>query len=126
MVINFDVLGSFEELLTSSTGKGQSMIDPILDEIQKNYLVQDEKRKDLWLYNDLQGKFVSQMKPYLNISKDEAVNVIHRCFLAAAERRILIGDGLEILVMERNLDNSAGQETWKTTIKHGFAQLPFY
>lgn len=125
VVASFDVLGSYEELLVSSTGKGQQMIDPILDELKVKYLVGREEIRNghLWDFDEVSGGFVTRgEKPYLNITKDQAVNAIHRCFLAAAEREISIGDSVEIYMVEKNDMGSIDAKK----IHRGHLQLPFH
>jgi 20S proteasome alpha/beta subunit len=44
------------------------------------------------------------LPPQLNISKEDALNYVERCFLAAAERDVTIGDGIEIYLLEKQID----------------------
>lgn len=101
MVVQSDVLGSYEELLVSSCGKGQSMIDPILDEVRSKYVVNESGGSDLWRFDDVSGKYVSENRPFLNISKVEAYNVIEQCFLAASQREISLGDSVDVFLLEK-------------------------
>ena len=96
-----DVLGSYEELLVSSCGRGQPMIDPILDEVRSKFIVDDSSGSDLWRFDDVSGKYVSDQRPYLNISKNEAYSVIKQCFVTASQREISLGDGVDVFLLEK-------------------------
>ena len=90
---NYDAVGSFERVKTSCLGKGQQLIQPMLDEFSGM-----EEDNALW---DLSGKSEGR-SPYLELNEDEAVNFVKKAFLAAAEREISIGDGAEIYIISRD------------------------
>lgn len=90
---NYDAVGSFERVKASCVGKGQQLIQPMLDEI--SCMDEDDA---LW---DLSGKSEGK-SPFLELKEDEAVNLVKKAFLAAAEREISIGDGAEIYIISRD------------------------
>lgn len=94
-------MGSFERVKATCSGKGEAMILPMLDEITKM-----EEDLSLWENSFTQGKFIEkEIKTFIKLSKIEAIDFARKCFLAAAERDITIGDGLDIFVLEKSNNN---------------------
>lgn len=104
------------------------MIDPILDELKDRHLVGTNKGdNDLWHYNSLQGKFISNNKQYLNITKQQAIDAIYRCFLAAAEREISVGDGIEVFIIEKDAEKSCSSSGhFPVIIRKSKLKLPLH
>lgn len=94
----YDAIGSFERVQTSCSGKGEYLIQPILDE-----LTDMEEDDSLWRINESGDSFesISESSFVQSLSCEEAVKCIVRAFRAAAEREISVGDGLEVLVLRR-------------------------
>lgn len=76
------------------------MIQPILDEVLEQAGMRDD---DTWQFDEISTRFVSPAlsKP-LRISQKTAVNLITRCFRAAAEREISLGDGFQVMILQRS------------------------
>ena len=116
-------MGSSERVAAACEGKGQKMIQPILDEI--THMDEDDS---LWeISGNGENAFVSSISSSLdagNLNKDgdisawndriqhqkglcigldsdEACQVVLRAFRAAAEREISVGDGLDMWIVKR-------------------------
>ena len=100
----YDAVGSFERVPAFCSGKGEQLIQPILDSLLKvklNSALQHEGRisegttSDIIL-DDSDDNYVS------DISSEEASNIVISAFRAAAEREITVGDGLELLIIKKD------------------------
>ena len=102
------MLGSNERVAAACSGKGEHLIQPILDEIANM-----DKDESLWELaphgeNAFQSSSVNNIiggdNPSglcVDITSEEACKVIVRAFRAAAEREITVGDGLEIWILKK-------------------------
>lgn len=93
----YDALGSCERVRCTSSGKGEHLIQPMLDRLgdRLNSLVDSS----LWVFDEDSDSFESpDQNPYFcdNLSMDEARDVLVRAYRAAAEREISIGDAVEV------------------------------
>jgi 20S proteasome alpha/beta subunit len=111
LLYRFDAVGSFEQVVATCAGKGEKMIQPMIDEITKM-----DKNEELWLFNEEEeqesdGERNKLKRPQLAfpLAEEEAIQFIEKAFKAAAEREISIGDGVEILSMRRESDGSITQ-----------------
>lgn len=123
----YDAVGSMERVAAVCSGKGEHLIQPLLDEITEM-----ERDDSLWeLSSDGENAFISSAHhaPSVasnnadtqeiltqegslvaavkrghctDLSCEKACEVVRRAFCAAAEREITVGDGLEIWVLRRN------------------------
>ena len=99
-VYRFDSVGSFERVCATCAGKGEQLIQPMLDEATESDTSGDS---DLWII-DTQGDTFTSKNPAsrTNLSLDEACKLVVKAFQAAAEREITIGDGVEIVISTRH------------------------
>jgi 20S proteasome alpha/beta subunit len=149
-VYRYDAVGSSERVAAVCSGKGEHLIQPILDEI--THMEADDS---LWeLSNEGENAFLSGASgvksPFLgsavtgevvgnivkgssdvehgagvgkrrlcvNLTEQEACDVVVRAFRAAAEREISIGDGVEVWVVRRKSrmeELTAGKGGGRTT-----------
>jgi len=107
-IYHYDALGSFERVMASCAGKGEHLIQPILDE-----LTNMEADDELWTIAGAgENVFVStQSSNFLNISIHVAIDTIVRAYRAAAEREISIGDELEIHILEDTTNNGNNSDS---------------
>ncbi len=94
-VYKYDAVGSYDRVMAACLGKGEKMIQPLLDEI--TCLEEDD---DLWLLSANEDAFTSPSK-VITLNSEEAVQLVLRAFRAAAEREISIGDGLDIWIISK-------------------------
>jgi 20S proteasome subunit beta 6 len=98
----YDALGSFERVRAVCAGKGERLIQPILDEITGM-----EEDDTLFLFP---GQPISSMLPVeegrrkglmkgKDLNVEEACEIIVTAFKAAAEREISIGDGIDLCII---------------------------
>lgn len=94
-VYRFDSVGSFERVCATCAGKGEQLIQPMLDEA-----TQMEQSSELWAL-DPEGDAFDRGAPglYSHLSLDAACELIVKAFTAAAEREITIGDGVDIIIV---------------------------
>jgi len=99
-VYRFDSVGSFERVCATCTGKGEQLIQPMLDEATESDRSDDSA---LWII-DAQGDTFTSKNPAsrTNLSIDDACKLVVKAFQAAAEREITIGDGVEIVISTRD------------------------
>lgn len=95
----YDPLGSYEQTPIYCVGKGAEMIQPMLDEA-----IDQSVFDGMWVLNG--GEFSSSEPPCVHLTKQEALSLVSRCFKAAAERETSIGDGIDIVVLERNPEDA--------------------
>ena len=116
-IYKYDAVGSWERVRAGCVGKGEKLIQPMLDELSE---VDDDLA--LWQlplsYQPETKKVGTQTAAgtsinYIrNLTKEKACSIIRSFFQAAAEREISIGDGLDIWIIEypRIEDTSANQD----------------
>lgn len=99
----YDALGSCERVRCTSSGKGEHLIQPILDRLGDPVTGMDDSA--LWVIEDDSDSFES---PHVGInfcedlSIDEAKDVIVSAYRAAAEREISIGDAVEVWTITKD------------------------
>eukprot|EP01041_Mallomonas_annulata_P010906 gene10906-22763_t len=117
----YDCLGSYECIRASCSGKGEHLIQPILDRLINENTIEnntdgDDSNNDknnnnndnayddiqLWTLPIDSDVFVSHSKHYLTISQEEAEMVLVQAFRAAAEREITIGDAISIWTLTKD------------------------
>jgi len=91
-VYSYDAIGSYERTLYSSSGSGQTLVIPLLDN-QVAFKNQNREKRDLTL--------------------DEAVNLVKDAMTSAGERDIYTGDGVVIYKITKD-----GIETEKFALKY--------
>jgi 20S proteasome subunit beta 6 len=92
----YDAIGSFERVKAVCAGRGEKLIMPALD-----CLTDMEADEGTWKLLSDENVFESVQPKFVDISIDEAVTLIVDAFRSAAEREISIGDGLDIIIVER-------------------------
>lgn len=97
-LFKYDALGSYERVIATVSGKGEELIQPILDRV-----TQMEESKELWSFQSILGESEDSgdLKRFVDLSIEDAIELVKEAFHAAAEREISIGDGVEIVVIER-------------------------
>jgi 20S proteasome subunit beta 6 len=100
-LFRYDVLGSQERVRAVCSGKGEQLMQPMLDE-----LTDANKNEEMWiLKGDLETVVHSQQhQQQLHVTpldKEAAVKVIYSAFKAAAEREISVGDGLQVWIIQK-------------------------
>jgi len=117
-IYRYDSIGSFERVRATCAGKGEQLIQPLLDEATNM-----EQSLDLWSMSAEGDSFVTQHSPIRstasNMSVDDACKLILRAFQAAAEREITVGDGIEMWILSDNKEGSKG-----STLTRRVAFLP--
>ena len=108
----YDAIGSFERVRAMCAGKGEQMIQPLLDS-----LTNMDEDSSLWELSPGGDEFVSvaaattgsSSSPYCvpGLSADAACDLVVRAFRSAAQREITIGDGLEVWIVRRCADGGA-------------------
>ena len=131
-VYRFDSVGSFERVCATCAGKGEQLIQPVLDEAVQQSLnsANAPEASDLWkltsagdaFVDAVEGNAVSTFRPYLNLNIDEACALVVKAFQAAAEREITIGDGVEIFIVSAN--STDGDNRRNARMARRFAFLP--
>ena len=114
----YDAVGSFERVRAVCCGKGEKLIQPLLDDVTGM-----EADDSLFAFPRMDG---SQSRASLlstafntathNLNVDQACELIVRAFQAAAEREISIGDGIEMCIIQAEEDTTvtAGASTTST------------
>ena len=117
-VYRYDAVGSNERVAAVCSGKGEHLIQPMLDEITNM-----EEDLSLWeLSKDGENAFVpstlsnddnnnnnnnnklhsTTISRYCTeLSSDEACSLILRAYRSAAEREITVGDGVDIWILRQ-------------------------
>lgn len=121
----FDCAGSYQPVVATCTGRGESMIQPMLDQITA--LEEDEQ---LWEFCENVKQKERGIK-CVDLSMERACDFVIRAFKAAAEREITIGDGIELVILHHNNNNSSNSTDNNTlpasyTIERLFVPLPFH
>eukprot|EP01038_Epipyxis_sp_PR26KG_P011328 gene11328-15192_t len=91
-IYRYDAVGSYERVQAACCGKGEQMIQPLLDEVTNL-----EEDSSLWDTSSDNDMFESCNVDNLNVKLDceQMLNLIIKSFRAAAEREISVGDGIE-------------------------------
>jgi 20S proteasome alpha/beta subunit len=94
-IFHCDVVGSSEQLAACCSGKGEKLIQGIIDEH-----TDANNKKGLW--SDVFGSMPDTAESCIcDLTVDEAENLTIKAFRAACEREITIGDGIEIVICRR-------------------------
>ena len=102
-VYRYDSVGSFERVSATCAGKGEQLIQPFLDEAAAQQ--QSGGDSALWSLSQEGDAFLPSVVnatssfPHVNLTIEEACDLVFKAFQAAAEREITIGDGVEIFVV---------------------------
>ena len=106
----YDAVGSFERVRAVCCGKGEKLIQPLLDEITGM-----EADESLFAFPQLDGTqsrasfdATSFDTATHNLNVDEACALVVRAFQAAAEREISIGDGIDMCIIQTAEEDAAG------------------
>lgn len=124
----YDPLGSYERVRAVCAGKGEQLMQPMLDE-----LTDANKDEEMWILKGEEdvtslgsigmsmsmsmstsmSMSVPRSQPSLHhiltIDKEEAIKVIYNAFKAAAEREISVGDGLQVWVITKKKGTTGSQ-----------------
>jgi 20S proteasome subunit beta 6 len=111
---HYDAIGSKERVSASCTGKGDKMIQPLLDELSGM-----EEDGSLWELSHEGTEFLSKKDPFIDINVGDATALVIRTFKAAAEREISVGDGVQLWILKRKADH-------EYTIEKSFYSLPMH
>tara|TARA_B110000090_G_scaffold94825_1_gene106953 strand:- start:163 stop:1161 length:999 start_codon:yes stop_codon:yes gene_type:complete len=111
-IYRFDAIGSFERVSGLCMGKGEQLIQPMIDEVMmRNKNNSHSEGKDaLWSFSVEEDTFISPESQCSTITKEEAIDLIVKAFKAASEREISVGDGIYIWVLDRNGKSSVSLE----------------
>ncbi|KAM3574505.1 hypothetical protein VYU27_003514 [Nannochloropsis oceanica] len=82
-IYSYDVIGSFNRVAAACCGRGQELMQPVLDQ----FTTEDRNQ--------------SVRQGCVPLSCEEALRVMKDAFLSGAEREISIGDGVEIVVLRK-------------------------
>ncbi|GAA5845361.1 hypothetical protein JCM9279_004856 [Rhodotorula babjevae] len=100
-VYSFDPVGSYERESCRAHGSAQSLVQPFLDNmIYKKNQVPDPS----------QPAPVAGERPEFEL--DEVKQLLTDAFTGAAERHIEVGDGLDMLVIEKGDEGKGAKMTW--------------
>ena len=113
-IYRYDAVGSFERVKTACVGKGEKLIQPMLDDLSK-----DEK-DDLQLWDLPSSPITESSNGQLTLDSvlkntnnyiqsldtESAVTFIQKVFRAAAEREISIGDGIDVWILHYSSPNT--------------------
>jgi 20S proteasome subunit beta 6 len=96
MLYHYDAVGSSERVAALCSGKGEELIQPVLDELTKM-----EENEELWEFHDDEN--LEERTPRcIQLTCDEAIALIKNLFKTATEREISLGDGVEIIVLRKD------------------------
>jgi len=120
-LFRFDAVGSFERVRAACIGKGEQLIQPMLDEVSNM-----EEDGALWIMNAEGDAFLDsqtaaaaaqggrQESAIDTLTEQQAFELVVKAFRAAAEREISIGDGVDIWLISKDSKD----------IKRTFVALP--
>jgi 20S proteasome alpha/beta subunit len=129
-IYRYDAVGSFERVRAACVGKGEKLIQPLLDELS-------QMDADLALWKDLNhvpkqlgdeehsnsalltSSVTTVSVKYIDISVEAACDLVLKGFMAAAEREISVGDGVEIVILYKN-ENDIRLDTDQINSKSSF------
>ena len=103
----FDAVGSFERVQAVCAGKGEQLIQPMLDVVTR----MEEEDADTSLFD---GGAVAMVKHDLDV--EGACALIVRAFKAAAEREITVGDGVDLCII-RHVEAGDAEEGDGATVR---------
>lgn len=124
----FDALGSMEQVGYACAGAGEKILQSLLDctmsesQHQLQYISNATVDKQssvsvtgtsstLWKYDAQSNSFLdpkeSERRCYVNMTADEACQLVKDAFAAAAERDITIGDSVNIHLLHRPAERAA-------------------
>lgn len=100
-LVHFDAVGSAERVRCLGCGKGEALLQPLLDKLTRM-----ESDASLWCRNSEKGVFLSEAnedsRSSCALPLSAALELVKEAFEAAAERESSIGDGVQILVLQRD------------------------
>lgn len=97
-VFKFDAVGSFERVLATCSGRGEALIQPMLDEATAV-----ERDDEIWTLGEGDVSFRSARKT-VKLTMPRACDLVLRAFRAASEREISIGDSLDMWIITRSAE----------------------
>jgi 20S proteasome subunit beta 6 len=103
VLFRYDAVGSFERVRAVCAGKGEQLMQPALDR-----LTNMEEDAAPWRVTDIDDVFESTGEKVVDLSVDEACAAVLEAYRSAAEREITVGDGVEMMVVERDTTNDGG------------------
>ena len=93
---SFDPVGSYERETYRAGGSSSSMLQPLLDNQVWKIFTQDHVRGFCCIQIGYKNQQGAKKEP---LSKEKAVSLVQDVFMAAAERDIYTGDGLQINII---------------------------
>ena len=102
-LFRYDAVGSFERVQAVCAGKGEQLMQPALDR-----LTNMEEDAASWRVTGIDDVFESAGENFVDLSVDEACAAVLEAYRSAAEREITIGDGVEMMVVERDATTDDG------------------
>lgn len=123
-IYRYDSIGSFERVQATCAGKGEQLIQPMLDEATKM-----EQSSDLWQLSADGDSFISETNQQFiknaDLTIDQACDIVVSAFRAAAEREITVGDGVEIWILSSESTESGDRKLKSSqSLTRRFAFLP--
>lgn len=85
VVYDYDAVGGFSRVGAACVGRGQALLQPLLDRLAESVVEGDGGGPDA--------------RPHVDLPWAEAVELVKTAFLSGGEREISIGDELEIVVL---------------------------
>lgn len=117
-LFKYDALGSYERVTATVSGKGEELIQPILDRVSKM-----EENKELWQFENYDETEEIDPPRFVDTSIDSAIELVKSAFEAAAEREISVGDGIQIVIIESDISSGVESKVSPRTRTLSF-QLP--
>jgi 20S proteasome subunit beta 6 len=101
----YDAIGSFERVPSFCVGKGERLIQPLLDNVRRGFYPLSKPALDC---GSPQHSVIESSDSNSNcfvegLTVDAACNIILKAFQAAAEREITVGDGLEMFIIRKRV-----------------------
>ena len=112
-VYRYDSVGSFERVQATCAGKGEQLIQPMLDEATSM-----EESREIWTLAPAGDTFLSSPARH-DLGIEAACDLVVRVFRSAAEREITVGDGVEIWILSDQELQDTPQEEPPTNRRHG-------
>lgn len=98
----FDAVGSFERAKCICLGTGEKLMQPFLDD-----LTNMDQDNSLWIKKLSSDAFESLEECYVDLTEEQAIDVVVKAFNAASERDIKIGDGIHICTVSYGSDEES-------------------